>query len=150
MKKTILMSLLLALVSCATKKTIIGKNEVVKRGRLSISTPFLKSKSKLFAGEFSLRNLNKKSIIIYLADIECKWGNQRGVVKNDRPFNIGEKVININSMGMKVAKFRCTVQSEGSGEMQLIVKRIYDNPNHDGKSVGKLLTKNIVWRYTLK
>ncbi len=150
MKKTILLCILLALSSCATKKIMIGDNEAKKDGEFALSSTFIKVKGKLFAGEFALRNLNdKKSVIILLSDIKCKWGDQTGHVKNDRPFNIGEKTINIHVLGVKNAKLKCEVPKKGSGEMQLIVKRIYNNVNHDGKSLGKVLTKDFVWKHSL-
>ena len=151
--KTLLSLVLLAtlLTSCATKKITVGENEVSKKGVFALSAKFLKQKKKLFAGEFAFHNLNsEKSYIIFLRDVQCKWGDQRGIARNDRPFNIGEKTINIHPGGTKMVKLRCDVPSKGKGEMQVAVKKIYDNKNHDGKSASKVFAKDIVWKYTTK
>ena len=115
MTKILVLLAILAFSGCATKQIPITADEAVMKDVLSLNTTFIKKKSKLFTGDYHFRNLNpKKSIIVFLHDITCKWGDQMGVARNDRPFNIGEKTINLHIGALKPVKLRCDVPNDGS------------------------------------
>ncbi|MBA2404894.1 MAG: hypothetical protein H0V66_09005 [Bdellovibrionales bacterium] len=148
MKKILILLAVLTIASCTTKKIPVTAEEATMKDVLTMNTPFIKKKSKLFTGDFHLRNLSaKNSMIIFLHDITCNWGDQVGVVRNDRPFNIGEKTINIPIGSVKTVKLRCDVSNTGSGEMSFTIKRIFDNANHDGQTAGSILGENLTWKY---
>ena len=148
MTKILFLIAISIIAGCSTKKIPITSNEAALKDVLSFNTTFIKKKSKLFTGDYNFRNLSaKNSILIYLHDITCSWGNQAGIVRNDRPFNIGEKTIDIKIGAVKMVKLRCDVNNEGSGEMTFTIKKIYDNPGHDGKIAGATLGENLVWKF---
>lgn len=149
MKSIIIALAVLTLASCSTKRIPITADEAVMKDYLSMNTTFIKKKSKMFTGDFHMRNLSAKhSIIIFLHDIGCSWGDQIGIVRNDRPFNIGEKTINITIGSVKSVKLRCDVEKSGAeGEMSFTIKRVFDNPNHDGTTASSTLGENLVWKY---
>jgi hypothetical protein len=153
----IIVTFFILFASCSTIKIKPVGDEALSeiKGLISLDATNLKIKSKYFAGRFLIINQTsnskkKKKLLVYLRDIKCFRGEQAGRVKNNIPFNIGEKYIDIDPSQQKALHLKCLFPfSVDEGELKIVIEKVYDNPSMDGLTSGKTLAKDFTWSFNI-
>jgi len=149
MNKKLALFLVIAAVgtSCAHKKRekrVLASTSSAKAGGImEARVDWLKKKKEKFDFGLTLSNLTENGLIIYLNDITCAKGNVTGEVKHTF-FNTGERTIDFRPGETKKFKLVCRLYSQvDSDQFKVAIRRINSNPSNDGKTVGKLLYKDL-------
>ena len=80
-----------------------------------------------------------------LSDLQCFRGDVQGRIRHTF-FNTGERTIDFNAGENKRFKMVCDLGQKSKGELKIIARRIYDNPDNDGKKKGTVLARDIEWK----
>lgn len=144
MTKYFLFFLFALSIGCSSKKVLDHNNAVSKTGVVKVWANWVKDKGKKFDIQFVVENLSDKGIIIYLNDIQCARGKRTGRIKHTF-FNTGERTIDFRGGEIKQFNLVCTIGAKADGPFNMRVVKVYDNPEEDGESRGKVIAQNIVW-----
>jgi hypothetical protein len=150
MKHILVVAFFLALsaqMGCGGRRMVMAENSTVEaKGILSLSVAWVKDKGKKYDIRLSMRNdSNDNGAIVYLHDLHCYKGALRGEAKHTF-FNTGERTMDFKPGEMKTFNLVCSLGAETPGPMRISVARIYDNPSLDGKTVGKIVAKDLEWK----
>lgn len=126
------------------EKRMLASTSTTKAGGvMEARINWLKDKKNKFDFELVLSNLKETGLIVYLNDIACKKGSVIGEVKHTF-FNTGERTIDFRPGETKRFKLVCKLFGEvQSDKFNVTIKRINSNPSNDGKTVGKLLLRDL-------
>jgi len=132
-----ILSLLIFVSACANKKIAPDPTNVTT------------AKGDKFDINLHVQNEDPdQGIIIYLSDIRCSRGGRRGEMKHTF-FNTGERTIDFRPGEKKDFNLVCRTGSDGrGGEILIGVDRVYSNPGLDGRTVGKVIAKGLVWKHS--
>lgn len=147
MKKIAVFGLLtFALNTFASEKYIPDpENQMKAKDVVTISFPWIKDKGGKFDVNVSIHNENpEKGMIIFLSDMGCLRGKVRGELKHTF-FNTGEKTIDFKPNETKSFNLVCKISGDTRGDFKLSVSKIYSNPSMDGKTIGKVIAKDLNW-----
>lgn len=151
MKTTLLSTaLILAVAStaCSHKKVINSEEtKMTKNDLVVIDADWVKDKGKRYDVQLKVKNVSDNDIIILLNDMQCFKGTSQGVLKHTF-FNTGERTIDFRKGQLKSMRMVCTIGEKTDGDDRIVVGRIFDNPNADGATRGKVLGQNIEWKYS--
>jgi hypothetical protein len=118
-------------------------------GVMEARVNWLKDKHNKVDFDLTLINSTEKGLIVYLYDISCMKGKVTGEVKHTF-FNTGERTIDFKPGQSKEFKLVCNLGSDvAANDFKVIVKRINENLNNDGKTTGKVLARNLTVPVTL-
>jgi len=136
--------------ACTGRKFDLSPEEAVtKPGIVKITGKKLTDKGKKFNIDTEITNLRERSsIVFHLHAMSCYKGEHRGVVEHAF-VGIGERSINILPKQMKAFNFLCNFGKQvvpDKGDYRLVITNVYDNPNNDGLTTGKILAKEVVWK----
>lgn len=141
----ILVFLCSTLAQASEKYSPDPANQMIAKDIVSIGVPWIKDKGKKFDVNVRIHNESpEKGIIIFLSDMGCKRGAVRGELKHTF-FNTGEKTIDFKPNETKSFTLVCRTSSEGRGDFNLTVSKVYSNPSMDGKTVGTVIAKDLTW-----
>jgi hypothetical protein len=136
---------LLSLASCSHGKELrTSSAKVTENPWITISALELKDKSKKYDIELVIRNKSDRDIIIYLRDMQCYRGEIPGMLKHTF-FNTGERTIDFHRGQMKKFRLVCDLGTKQQGAYKIVVGRVFDNPEGDGSTKGKVLAQSIEW-----
>ncbi len=150
MKRIVLIILMITLLNVnfafAKKPTFENEEKITKSGVFTFWPAWIKDKGSKYDINMNVKNESKtKSMVVLLRDIECSKDGVRGELKHTL-FNIGEKTIDLKPYEHKEFNLVCRFPEKISGKYQIEVKKVYDNPNGDGATRGKVLAENLVWK----
>lgn len=130
----------------ASEKFVPGpENQMVAKGVLTAYVGWIKDKGGKFDLNLSIHNEDgDKGLIVFLSDMGCERGKVRGELKHTF-FNTGERTIDFKPNQTKSFNLVCKVEGKTAGDFKLSINRAYDNPSLDGKTVGKVIAKNLTW-----
>lgn len=136
----------LALPVFASETFVPGPdNKMVAKDILTVSIPWIKDKGGKYDLNMTMSDDNNdKGIIVFLSDINCQRGQMTGSLKYTF-FNTGERTIDFRPKQSKNFNMVCNVPKKTKGEFKLTISKVYDNPSLDGKTVGKVIAKDLVW-----
>ncbi|HMN67136.1 MAG TPA: hypothetical protein PKC28_01225 [Bdellovibrionales bacterium] len=121
------------------------ENVMTKKDVVTFSVPWIKDKGAKWDFQLNVHNENpEKGMIVFLSDISCKRGKVVGVVKHTF-FNTGERTMDFKPNERKEFKLVCRTEGAERGDFVLSVRKVYDNPSMDGKTVGKSVAENLTW-----
>jgi hypothetical protein len=124
-------------------KVVLDSATATAKGVMEARVEWVKDKKSKFDYGLVLTNLTESGLIVYLHDIACKKGKVSGETKHTF-FNTGEKTIDFKPGETKRFKLVCRLNTEVfSNDYSVGLRRINSNPNYDGKTVGKLLYKDL-------
>lgn len=127
----------------ARDKVMFESAKASAKGVMEARVQWIKDKKKKFDFELVLTNLSENGLIVYLHDISCKKGKITGEAKHTF-FNTGERTMDFKPGQSKKFKLVCKLHTEEFSDKYFIsVRRVSSNPNYDGKTVGKLLAKDL-------
>lgn len=110
----------------------------------------IENKKKKYTIDFSLRNESQKDVVVNLTDLKCYKGSALGEFTHPLKFmhhSLGEQHINLKAGETKSFQLLCDFRRPmGPGDYIIVVERIYENPNGDGKTLGKVLGKDLTWK----
>lgn len=135
-----------SLAGCVTTKfelnETIAVDGIVKAKVLKLHD---KAKKARFDMTVELTNLHSDSLILYFGEIRCFKNGIQG--RLDYPFfGAGERAIDLKPGETKLFQYTCKLPEKArpdGGEFKLVYGRIFENPNNDGVTSGKLMTKNL-------
>lgn len=120
-------------------------NQMKAANIFSLRVPWIKNKGDKYDVRLILHNENpEKGIIVFLSDLTCKRGNIAGMLKHTF-FNTGEKVIDFKPNETKEMTLVCRTEGAENGDFKLNLSKVYENPSLDGKTVGKVIAKDLSW-----
>ena len=148
MKKTLLFLLLFS--SCSSKYII---NSVQKNGstNLDFSMNTIVPDDDSYEAILSIENLSKKTLIIFTHDFVCEEGAQRGNLTffDLSTFRAGQ--VYLKSLERRDFKIKCSfLDLEGFKNPSFKVAKVYDNPNHDLRTIGRAIEEKLVWSAQLE
>lgn len=121
------------------------ENQMKAKDIMSVWVAWIKNKGEKYDLNINMRNENPdKAYIVFLSDMGCKRGKVRGQLKHTF-FNTGERTIDFKPNEAKDFNLVCKTVGGRSGDFQLSISRIYENPSMDGKTVGKVVAKDLTW-----
>ncbi len=126
------------------------KNNIHAKGLLTVTIPRIKEKKGKWDLDVQIKNENdEKGIIIFLSDLICKRGTVTGSLKHTF-FNTGERTMDFRPGQMKDFHLVCKTEGHPVGPYQLTIAKVYSNPSLDGKTVGKIIARDLKWKYSDK
>lgn len=134
---------LLVSFGCSSKK-VLSENNAVTQGPVKVWANWVKDKGEKFDIQFLMENIHTKPVIVKLHDVQCARGKRGGNLQHTF-FNTGERTIDIMPGEVKQFNFVCTVGVKTAGAFNMRLNRVYDNPEKDGATLGKVIAKNIIW-----
>jgi hypothetical protein len=120
-------------------------NKVTKPGVISLYAHWVKDKGKKYDIGYNMKNEHDKGIIVLLSEVHCYRGSSQGQLKHTF-FNTGERTINFGAGELKSFNLVCQLGAENKGEYKITVGNVYENASGDGKTMGKVLAKDVVWK----
>jgi len=134
-------------MGCGSRRVVPdASTQVTRDGVATIGAGWLKDKGDKFDVNLTLRNENpEKGMIVLLSDMTCKRGNVVGNLKHTF-FNTGERTIDFRPGELKSFNLVCDLNSRQRGDFSVHVRRVWDNPNGDGKTTGKVISENLEWK----
>jgi len=137
--------LITAMSACTAKKYInVSQNKVTVKDIVAVWGSWIKEKGPKYDVNFHISNISEKFFIIMLHDLRCFKGDRPGTLMHTF-FNTGERTIDFLPNETKSFKFVCRIGSQSTGKYKISIMRIYENPNRDGKQLGKIIAKDIDW-----
>lgn len=122
-----------------------SENQMKAANIFSARVPWIKDKGDKYDVRLVLHNENpEKGIIVFLSDMSCKRGNIAGSLKHTF-FNTGERTIDFKPNETKEMTLVCKTEGSANGDFKLAVAKVYENPSLDGKTVGKVVAKDLSW-----
>jgi len=84
---------------------------------------------------------------VLLKEMQCYRGGLRGELAHTF-FNTGERTINFARGQEKSFNLICKLGEKASegGEYRIVVGSVYENASGDGKTIGKVLKKDVEWK----
>jgi len=146
-KLTLIPVLFALLATTACVKTRFELDEAVEmKDVMRIKVIQLRDKFKKGKYDVSLEvsNLNDKSLVFYYGEIRCFRDGQLG--RLDYPFfGAGERAIDLKPHETKRFNYTCkTERTRKPGQaFKLVYGRIFENPNNDGLTSGRILGKDL-------
>jgi hypothetical protein len=147
MKLTALLFFLIPAFSAFASEKYVPdpENQMKAKDVVSVSVPWIKDKGGKFDVNLSIHNEDpEKGIIIFLSDMGCLRGKVRGELKHTF-FNTGERTIDFKPNETKSFTLVCRVAGEPRGDFRLSIAKVYGNPSMDGKTVSKVIAKDLSW-----
>jgi hypothetical protein len=132
----------LTCAGCAHKKVTVDSTQMTKNAFLTFDVGFLKEKGKKYDLDLGVTNVSDNDIIIMLNDMQCFKGTEQGILKHTF-FNTGERTIDFRKGQRKHFRMVCTLSGDSDGDYKIVVSRVFDNPEGDGKTKGKLLAEKL-------
>ena len=123
-------------------------NRLTKAGLVSLWSDWIKNKGKKYDISFHIKNESEKPIIIMLGEMHCFRGSVEGELKHTF-FNTGEKTINFRGSETKNFTLVCQLDEKLKGDYRILVKQVYENAGGDGKTLGKVLGKDLDWKVSI-
>lgn len=141
--KTLLLSTVFASSLCLAGRMDIAPegNKVTVPGLITLYASWVKDKGEKYDVGFHFKNESESNFIIQLKEAHCYRGKTIGELKDD-------KTLALRSGQMKEQSLTCVVPDK-SGEYSVTIGKIYENPTGDGKTLGKVLAKEVKWQVTL-
>lgn len=135
-----------AVPALASEKFVPGpENKMNAKDVLTVTVPWIKDKGSKFDVNIVMQNDSAdKSIVVFLSDMNCGRGAQLGQLKHTF-FNTGERTIDFHPKQTKSFNLVCNYGEKTKGDFKLSIAKVYDNPSNDGKTVGKVLAKDLNW-----
>ena len=132
---------------CANKIFLTGSDyQVSGKQTLLVAAGWIKQKSDSFDVRLLLANQTDHDIIIMLKDLDCARGGYTGTLVH-AAFGGGDRKIDVGPRGQKALTMVCLLDDgPETGEYQIVIRRVFDNPNADGATLGEVLAKNIEWK----
>ncbi len=118
-------------------------NKVTKAGLLSLSSTWVKNKGEKWDLGLKIKNENDADIIVNLEDTLCWRGGVSGTV------SAGQEIVALRPGQMKEVRYTCKIGQKAKGVYKITVTRVFANPGGDGKTIGKVIGKNITWQVDL-
>lgn len=149
--KNLLISLLgfCSLTSFAGRTEIAAQdNKVTKPGVITIYADWVKNKGKKYDINMTFINEHDKGIIILIKEMRCSKGKRDGEIKHTF-FNTGERTIDFGAGQKKQFNLVCVLGEKAEGPYQVRVANVYENASGDGKTMGKVLAKNVEWKVNI-
>ncbi len=151
--RTLIMSFLLLAggqVLATEQINIDPANNIQAKGIVTATVGWIKDKKKKWDLDLHIKNENpEQGIIIFLSDMGCRRGSTVGKLKHTF-FNTGERTIDFRPGQVKDFHLVCDTGNESTGAYQLEITRVYSNPSLDGKTIGKVVAKNLKWKHSDK
>lgn len=145
MTRFLISSALVLLAGCASKQTFSNTNSsVTSNPAIEITTLWLKDKGKKYDIEMNIRNVSSSDIVFFLKDMSCEKGGVAGRLKHTF-FNTGERSIDFRKGQLKRFKMVCDIGAEERGSYKIMISQVFENPNGDGRTQGKVLATNVSW-----
>lgn len=147
MKHLIVALALVTFAACGGKRVALTEGNTAKAdGVMTMTVAWVKDKGKKFDIRISLKNEKEnEGVIVMLNDVTCFKGNLRGETKHTF-FNTGERTMDFRPGELKSFNLVCRLGSETTGPFKINIVRVYENPNLDGKTTGKVIASNIEWK----
>lgn len=124
-----------------------AENVTTAKGVVSIWGAWIEDDGDKFDVNVHIRNEDPdKGIIVYLKDMRCKRGARGGELKYTF-FNTGERTIDLKGGEEKNFNMVCRYQVDEKGDFEFSVSRVYENRWSDGKTVGAVIAKDLVWKH---
>jgi hypothetical protein len=120
-------------------------NKVTRPGVFSVFADWIKEKDKKYDLNISLINEHSKPVIVLMTEMKCFRGKAQGELKHTF-FNTGEKTIQFASGQLKNFNLVCKSIDQKTGEYGVAIGNIYENASGDGRTLGKVLAKDITWQ----
>jgi hypothetical protein len=133
-----------ALTACGSNPVIDEQHAEASKAGISFRPILIKDKGAKYDIKFAISNLSDKNIIILLSEMSCYRGHMMGILKHTF-FNTGERTIDFKAGQMKEFKMVCDYGSKMKGDYKISIRKVYENPNGDGATKGKVITENIDW-----
>ncbi|MCP5470444.1 MAG: hypothetical protein H7A36_08085 [Chlamydiales bacterium] len=136
-------------VACSTRKKYetTAQAPVKDKSGMALQVNWVKDKKVKYDVEVVMTNESEKARIVMLPDIHCFKGDTRGILKHTF-FNTGERTIDFQPGENKSFKMVCNHSAPVEGAFRLLVTEIYDNPEMDGATKGKIVGKNLEWTFS--
>ena len=139
----VIFSIATTTLSFAKDRVVLDSASATAKGVMEARVLWLKDKEDKFDFELVLNNLSESGQIVYLHDVACQKGSVTGEAKHTF-FNTGERTIDFKPGQTKKLKLVCRLGTDVfSNTYSIKIRRINSNPNFDGKTVGKLLAKDL-------
>jgi hypothetical protein len=121
---------------------------VTRPGVLTLGVNWVKDKGDKYDAEVLLRNERDAGVIVKLADMRCFRGPIEGELKHTF-FNTGERTIDLRAHEQKTMPMVCKLGGDVTGyDFRIRVGQVFDNPGNDGSTTGKVLAKDLEWKFT--
>jgi hypothetical protein len=115
-----------------------------KDGIISMNVEWVKDKKSKYDIRMQLHNESKGAIIVKLGDMECYRGERQGILRHTF-FNTGERTIDFRVGQSKVFQMVCNT-GPAKGPFRIVFGRVFDNPENDGATIGKVISETIEWK----
>lgn len=142
--RTLLVMAMVFSVGCSSKRVLKEDNSVSERGVIKVWANWVKDKGEKFDIQFVMENISEKGIIVKLNNIQCARGKRTGRVKHTF-FNTGERTIDLLAGENKQFNLVCYLGAESEGPFNMRIVKVYENPENDGESMGKVIAENLIW-----
>ena len=139
MKALIMIGLFAAQFGLAKHKIATGVTTTVD-GVVSVSAEWVKDKGRKWDVELQLKSLHPKPFIILRKEIQCFRGEKEGSLRK------GEEIIALTKNHSGSYTFQCDIGVEAKGDFKLVISKVYENPDDDGQTKGKVLANNVLWQ----
>jgi len=146
LKNVFCLLLLASLNAVASDRFVPGPdNKAEAKGILTVTVGWIKDKGSKYDINLIMRNEKTDAgIIVFLSDLGCQRGEVTGSLKHTF-FNTGEKTIDFRPHQTKDFNLVCKVEGKPKGDFKISVASVYSNPSLDGKTVGKVIAKDLRW-----
>jgi hypothetical protein len=146
MRTTLGLIALMAVISgCGSKQVKLSDSNKVTTKGIAMWATWVKDKGKKYDMQLNIANENEKAAIILLYDMTCYRGETPGRFKHTF-FGMGERTINFGSGQTKNFTMVCDDLGKATGDIKIKVRKVYENPNGDGITQGKVLAENLEWK----
>ncbi len=120
--------------------------QIAKSEWLHVSTHSYKSQIHKYDIKIQVGNSSDKDLIIMHSDIRCFKGPKPGKL-TFTPSKSTDGSIALKAGASHNLKLVCRHGIKREGLPRLVISRIYENPNGDGKLRGRVIAENIEWKY---
>jgi hypothetical protein len=133
--------------SIATARTSFNNiDQSIDNGVVKVSLLNLKDRHKKGRIEFTVdvENISGKPLVYFFPEMECARDEEKGELAFPS-FGIGERVVNFMTGQSKRFKYICKFERdrESTESFELVIRKIFENPNRDGKTAGAELSPGI-------
>lgn len=142
----ILLAAAALIAACGHKTVLIDQTTAAKSEKdiLTVVVGALKEKYNRFEIQLALTNENSKPEIVLLKDMQCSGSGRDGVLRMEGIRRGDGFTITLKSQETKTFYFICDLSAPPVGPYQVTITQVYENPNGDGRTSSKILTKNLV------
>jgi len=142
MKLALVILVAFGFVACGGKKVKVDESSAVTKADITLSAKWVKDKKRKFDVSFEIKNGGKKDVLIAQGDIHCFRGDTQGILRG------GDRTIDIRAGEARSVQFTCDeFKGDVPGNFRVVIKRVFDNPNHDGITQGKVLASDLTWSH---